>query len=266
MDNKQKVIITEKLDNGILYKLFNEDTCAIHIKNYISRDLCTLLSKNLLNDVNIEPHPHEIRQNDEVIYVDYGVDRIGVSYHTTYQKNRDSAEFKYYYSSAATYMKRLRESCYPYQYPMDKFRLDMDENWYHKVNLGAFDGIKMFCGIVRIMNAEKSAMVEYQPHFDSLPERVDKLKAQYSVNIYVLVPEQKGELELWDVPAISNTETNKDWRSILPKSFLIKPDPGDLIIFNTRKPHAIKSFDFGKRISIQSFVGLHENNDISIWT
>lgn len=264
---------SNELTKDLLKELLNDEIYALIIKGYINEDLCRYMTKKILSSKFVVPHPHEIRQNDGSIkYLDYGVDRIGISYHETYGKVEGSKEYNNYYSNRDFYMRELRSLAAPYQYPMDKFRLDMDDKCSVRVNLGAFDKNKMFCGVVRIMNAEKSILVEEQPHFDSLPGHKAAIQNQYAVNIYLHVPDKEGELELWSVNPLSNLDIDsfdekdkKDWRSLLPKSFLIKPEVGDAIIFNTRRPHAVRSFSEGKRISIQSFLGVHKNKDISIW-
>jgi hypothetical protein len=79
-----------------------------------------------------------------------------------------------------------------------------------------------------------------------------------------------GELEMWDVPAlppheIHETAPDFDWRAALPPSLLIRPRVGDLILINTRKPHAIRSFQSGDRISLQTFIGLHTDGRLSLF-
>lgn len=79
------------------------------------------------------------------------------------------------------------------------------------------------------------------------------IHSQFSANIYLQMPPnlsaspvgERGELELWNVPALSvdailEADGDRDWRAELPESILVRPSNGDLVLFNTRKPHAIR--------------------------
>ncbi|OCA54365.1 2OG-Fe(II) oxygenase [Photorhabdus namnaonensis] len=268
---KNKIIVSDSLQEYHLTKLFNDEVLAIHIKKYVDSSLANKLSDFFLSHENLECHPHDLKKGDEVVLVDYGVDRIGPSYNTTFGKSKDSDSYKKYFENALPAIRNVRNFCAPMLAPFDKFRLELDEIWYAGASIANFEGKKMHAGIARVMNRpERSFMVEKQPHFDGLQQQSVNLLGQFSVNIYISMPATGGELELWDVPEIPITEliednAENDWRGTLPPSVLIKPEQGDLIIINTRKPHAIRSFPEGCRISLQSFIGLSLNKHLMLW-
>src|SRR5262245_51389462 len=135
-------------------------------------------------------------------------------------------------------------------------------------NVAAFEGRKMFVGIGRITAPEKTVLEE-QPHFDSLPPDLT-LDGQFSANVYLKVPEHGGELDVWNHPTLSPDEIHddqlgRDWRSMLPPPIRIRPAVGDLILINTRKPHAVCSFARGERVSIQCFIGYKRGRSLALW-
>src|SRR5262249_30115677 len=98
---------------------------------------------------------------------------------------------------------------------------------------------------------------------------VYKQEGQFSANIYLEVSDDGGEIELWDYPPLHPSEiaadSKSDWRAALPESFLVTPKRADLILFNTRRPHAVRSFDKGRRITIQCFIGFRKGEPLSLW-
>ncbi|CAI1901420.1 MAG TPA: hypothetical protein DIW66_11570 [Serratia liquefaciens] len=268
---RNEIIVSDSLREQDLAKLFNGEVLAIHIKNYADEQISDRLSDFFLSHSDLEGYPHDIKNGDEFVYVDYGVDRVGVSYNTTFGKPKDSDSYKRYFEHALPSIRNVRNFCSPSLAPFDKFRLEIDEVWPAGASIANFEGKKMLAGMARVMKRpELSVLGEKQPHIDGLQERSVTLRGQFSVNIYIKPSVSGGELELWDVPPIPITtlienDAEYDWRGALPESVLIKPGKGDLIIINTRKPHTIRRFSGDSRISIQSFIGVSDNNHLMLW-
>ncbi|APJ05033.1 hypothetical protein AXG55_01120 [Silvanigrella aquatica] len=266
-----KIITNDKITEDLLKKLFNEEILALRIPNYISNYLSEKLTNFYLNHPKLECHPHDLKVNDEIQLVDYGVDRVGVSYNTTFGHLKNSPNYKNYFNKAIPAIREIRQECAPNIAPFDKLRLELDEIWSPGASIANFEGKKMHVGIARIMKRpEKSYMVEKQPHYDGLQQKGVKIRGQFSANIYIAMPNTGGELELWDVPGIPTDQFIEDsseinWREILPQSVLVKPEVGELVIINTRKPHAVRNFTENYRISLQSFIGVKEDEHLMIW-
>ncbi len=256
----------------ILAEMFNQDLLAIRVPHYIGTTLCDELSQWFIQAKDLECYHHDIMINGNINYIDYGVDRLGVSYNVTFGKGEHSAEYKRYYDTALSTIHEIRKACQDRLSPIDKFRLEMDENWVHGARIACFDKKNMTLGIGRVMNRpEKSHMTEIQPHIDLLPPNIPDIIGQYSANIYLSLPTLGGELELWDVPSIPADEvllmqSDHDWRSEHPDSILITPTKGELILINTRRPHAIRSFSSGNRVTQQCFVGVKQDRSIVLWS
>ncbi|KAB8031857.1 2OG-Fe(II) oxygenase [Fluviispira multicolorata] len=267
----EKILVLDSLDENSLNKLFSGEALAIHIKKYADKEISNKLTNYFIQHPKLECHPHDLKKEDKTVLVDYGVDRVGVSYNTTFGQAKESENYKKYFEGALPAIREVRNTCAPYLAPFDKFRLELDEMWSPGASIANFEGRKMHAGIARVMKRpELSYSVEKQPHFDGLQQKEVKLIGQYSVNIYIYMPEIGGELELWDVPAIPienliEDSSECDWRGILPISTIIRPEQGDLIMFNTRKPHAIRSFSASYRVTLQSFIGVLPNKHLMLW-
>ena len=92
-----------------------------------------------------------------------------------------------------------------------------------------------------------------------------------SSNIYLDVPQGGGELSIWNIRLDSSLSSNPLYQLIaspetfgselqqiihrgIPRPLVIKPNPGDLVILDTSRPHAVAGFERGRRISIQTFI------------
>lgn len=251
-----------------LNELFNGKINAIRIPNFFREESEGNTGKIFSQEKSLECYNHEIKEGETIRYLDYGVDRFGVSFNTTY--NGCSIAKDRYYNNALENIRNIRNIFGPKLSPFDRFRLELDEIWPGNVGIAKFEDRKMMSGIVRVMNRPNdSELISAQPHIDILPKKYSSLIGQFAVNIYLSVPEQGGFLELWDAPAVHAENCNEvsegDWRSRLGKPTKIRPLTGDLILFNSRVPHAVSPFSGGPRVSIQSFIGLTSDGHLQLW-
>lgn len=267
-----RIKTVDHITHDILTQMFNQDLLAIRVPNYIEPTLCDELSRWFIEAKDLECYHHDVTVDGNISYLDCGVDRLGVSYNITFGKDKNSAEYQRYYDAALSTIHEIRNACHGRLSPIDKFRLEIDENWTYGARIASFDKKNMTLGIGRVMKRpEKSYMTEIQPHIDLLPPNISDITEQYSMNIYLSLPTFGGELELWDVPPIPTNETllmssDYNWRSEYPDSILITPTKGELILINTRRPHAIRAFSSGDRVTQQCFVGLKEDHSIVLWS
>lgn len=106
-------------------------------------------------------------------------------------------------------------------------------------------------GVVRLMHHRGSWASERNPHFDALPESIYEFERQIAANIYVRMPARGGELLLWPSPELRAGESidNPSGRPVR-----LRPQVGDLVLFNSRKAHGTARFARGTRISAQCFI------------
>ena len=155
-----------------------------------------------------------------------------------------------------------REFFEPYLSPMDRLRLELDEEWKHGASLLDLGDGKMFCGLFRVLSGGVLAHEDKleRDHHRELPERLN-YTAQLAANIYLNVPDQGGNILSWNKSLGDHEydELRGDSYGIEPKllgpeSSSIKPCTGDLIFFNPRKPHAITPSKGGERVTISTFI------------
>lgn len=129
---KQAILIHQTLTNFGLKKVLQNQCAALVVPNYISQDACFSLANNLQKSaLPSVPYYHE--ESDEKrgkTYHYYGVDRIGLPYNTVYNTQHTSKERQTYFEQCKQCMQQLRLLSAPHFFPMDKLRLDLDENWY----------------------------------------------------------------------------------------------------------------------------------------
>ncbi len=245
--------------------ILEQNTLAIRIPDYAPLEVCNVLSTYFAEHPNRTQYLHDEKVNGEIEYFYYGVDRIGLPYSITFGKETKSLEHQAYYKQALSTLKNIRSAIAPFTSPIDKVRLELDETWPHGANLGHFDNQKLYAGIGRVIDAEHSKLSEDTPHVDYLVSKQVSFCKQLSAIVYLTVPENGGELEIWDIANPPKVFT-KNWRKTVPDPLLIRPKRGELIIINTEKPHAIRQFDAGNRISIQCFIGYNPNQPLSMWS
>jgi len=263
-----KIIENECLTLENLESLFSGKVNAIRIPNYYSDKSIEAKGEYFSKNNFLECYDHEIKNGEEIQYLDYGVDRFGISFNTTYNGCPQAKER--YYNNVVKNIRNIRDVFSDELSPFDRFRLELDEIWTEPVGLANFENRKLMSGIVRVMNRpNESELISAQPHVDILPIKYAELLGQFAVNIYLSAPEKGGFLELWDTPAVELEKADDicagDWRSRLRDSAYIKPEAGDLIIFNSRVPHAVSPFSGGPRVSIQSFIGLAPDRKLQLW-
>lgn len=272
--NFQDPILTvEALSKSVLQKLFRDEICALRVPNYCSPEALVSL-QNFIQAAqeNFIKSYYVGYKNQKPTKKFYGIHLWGTPYNSTYHHRPDHKSFQSYYQAAVTNIQTLRKAVAPYLSPMDQLRLQLDEHWTAGACIATFPKNKnMFVGICRFIFAQDSFLGGEQPHFDSLPPHVQHLEKQYSANIYMDIPHEGGELEIWNIPPLVPTDiirsnVEKDWRAILPSPLVIKPKPRELILFNTRRPHAVRGFKKGTRSSIQCFIGQYKDGSLEFWS
>lgn len=263
--------VCDQLNRDSLNRLFNDQICVLRIPRFCPQELCQIFSEWLIKDVTLLPCLNEIRTHTSVQYLDFGVDSNSICFNTTYYKDSNSKEHREYYQHALSNIRNPRQVIYPHIPPIDRLRLELDELWHPGANVAAFNGIKNSVGLFRVVQASRSQLLSHNPHVDCLPTQYMSFSGQFTANIYFHIPQNGGELEVWNVPPLKGKEIDEcqsiaNWREILPEPLVIRPDVGELVLFNARRPHSVKDFSEGVRTSIQCFVGLAEDQKLHLWS
>ena len=157
--------------------------------------------------------------------------------------------------------------------PMDKLRLELDEEWTGGARVGRdqLTGRPLLAGAGRIMHPTSSRDYGFC-HVDDIAI-MKNYSGIFSANVYLETPPRGcgGELNIWPLQiksrldfynhsaALSLLLTQEQWaqdalRRCLPPPISIVPEAGELILICAQRPHAVVGFDYGQRISMQTFI------------
>ncbi len=174
-----------------------------------------------------------------------------------------AATLEKYYDKATSSIRELRKIFSPYLSPMDHLRLLLEEVWPAGAILQKIEEKNCFVGITRILDPTGDLL----PHTDRFDREYDSnictdLMGQLSASIYLQVPEQGGELELWSIELTEEEELNLrgdsygiDREALAAPQLTFQPRDGDLLIFNTRMLHAVRPGVGTTRVSLGAFIG-----------
>lgn len=169
-----------------------------------------------------------------------------------------------YHANALAHIAQVRQLFRPYPSPIDELRALVEECWPAGANLLRIDGRPFAAGICRVQQPG----VDLEPHTDRLERNLGgrsdfALTGQLSCNVYLRVPRQGGELEIWnhrpredEYTALRGDRTYGIDRDRLPPAdIVVKPAAGDLFILNPRFIHAVRPVEDEPRVTLGLFLG-----------
>ena len=259
--NKELVLVEDALNLDNLQALIKNEIQVLRIPSFITQAACKIISNGLKSTG----------------YNDYlnapSVGRIGMSY---FETGRKQEIIDHYFATALDNINILRKACAPYPCPIDTLRCIFDEIWPAGCGLQDLYGKKMFVGLSRCMKPGVPLLAHHDMfgrHAPNTPEAAS-LVSQFGINVYVDVPEVGGELAMW-MNEISDEEFLErrgqfygvPLESLDPPDFTVKPQNGDLILFNARKMHAVLPGNGCDRLTISAFLGYRgDNNRLTVWS
>jgi len=195
-----------------------------------------------------------------------------------YDTTKDPRLLDEYFAEALPDMQELRDLCRPFWCPIDQLRCKLDEVWPWGANIATLGGRKMKAGTARICFEGDRA----DAHVDSLGfdakafKTAPALKRQVSANIYLRTPPLGGALVLWPHRLVTAAEeaayrlpSSKyalDEDKLGPPLPPVFPGQGDLIVFDTSHPHAVRPSFGGARVSMALFIGYAgEGQPLCMW-
>ena len=255
--------IAEQLTSENIILLAKGEIMAIQVKNFYPKDIAEKATKRVNhNGVNYYLNAPDIG-------------RVGMAF---YETDLDPNIVNQYYAIAMKNLSVARKIFSPYLSPIDKLRLDLQEIWISGANIENLHDKKMFVGLFRKIEAGVSML----PHRDDV--RVDsgyslkslEIEGQIAANIYLQMPHHNGgDLELWDL-TLSENEFNElrepgsygITRDKLPApTCIVRPEVGDLVLFNARRIHAVSQSPDDERLSVSCFIGYRDRKQpLTYWS
>ncbi len=279
-----------------LMQLFTHQVTAIQIKNFYPMHHAMKLGQELA---------HQAMQgqgdNWKVVTSDRGLERSDVwtmgeyiPYNVAVATNQVDA----YFDGVEKDLKnrRRRQSQHdeqddddddnmPFLWPLDQFRLELDEMWPYGATLARdkLTGRVMGGGLPRIMFGPTRWKKGFIHADQYAPLSVNN--GLFSANIYLQLPEretinknEQEELHIWPLDVrselewirhqdllkgmtVQDAEMQIKLRKALGDPLVINVTPGDLVLLCVQRPHAAIGFQQGTRVSLQCFIQYHGSGD-----
>lgn len=262
-----RMMTAETLEAKNLEDLLDRRIVALRIPNWLNQPNARKLSELMLNCKSRTRHLG--MENDGKGYnTDH--DRVGPSFVNLYRKWEANSvsreEVLGSYLALCVETRAYFDQNFRAQLPIDKLFERGKDLWTWGAEPARFQGLSVFYGSGRIWGGLPS--LPY-PHVDHIHPALYRFEGQLSAVAYLSVPKVGGELRLWDVEEEKYTQAIMG-KSIpleeMPDCMKIRPLPGELILFNARKPHMVMQVDTELRVVQQCFIGLSRGKPLTFWT
>jgi hypothetical protein len=272
------VIVENELTCGALEDLFRRRACAVRIPNFCPREVADSLSSWMMASGTHENWKVRNRTGEftptDTFY------SAGTPFNVAL---KGEATFLRYFEDALPAVRRQRTATRDLT-PIDRLRLELDEVWPFGAHIASYKGLKMSVGIGRVMTPggmlDGIAKTEGMCHVDGFSFR-NQDSGFFSANVYLRVPDSGGELTIWNVGTTPTTaacnlsllkmlldfdaKSQEYIRSKLPPPLVVRPEPGDLIIIDSTRPHSVRGFAQGVRVTLQSFIRYKAGQPLALW-
>lgn len=237
------------LDHAALLALASGGPLVLHVRQFVHPTACATLAHRA------ESHGYSSYLNVP------SVRRIGMAFYETESRQE---LLDVYFDSAQRHIREFRAACLPYASPIDAFRCTLDEAWAHGARLQTLGQRKMFVGLSRMVEPGTTFLAHHDIFEEDAPGRPEAsgLLAQFGANIYLQMPDTGGSLLMWRreiPPSIFNRMRGADYGVAIERlgapDATVTPAPGDLLIFNSRKMHAVSPGTGRSRLAVSCFVG-----------
>ncbi|MGB3204477.1 MAG: hypothetical protein WBB28_05770 [Crinalium sp.] len=264
--NQDAIIYAKELEEWHLIGLLDHSIDAVRVPNYFIEQECITISERIKKSKYFRAYPGHP-----------SVSRLGLE---LFECGESEIELAKHQAEAPTLIKEMRRLVHPYISPIDRLRVELDDIWSYGCNLAKLGDQKVFAGIVREHKKDSPG----EPHCDVMgwgflgsykdkPNLINNIAA----NVYLRTSESGGEIMLWDEwPTQSEYNIERkidepvivgDHKKITQPKLEIRPNLGDLILFNSMRIHAVKKIETGVRMTWGCLIGYSGADDpLVIWT
>ena len=251
----------DALDTESLLRLTEERLLAVRVRRFVPRPLADDLGQQILG-------------NGFATYTNApSIGRIGMAF---YEAEHQRAQLDDYFASVASNLEELRRRCRPYLNPIDLVRCTLDEVWPAGARLQTLWGRKMYVGLSRVVKPGVRFLAHHDIFAKDAPDsfQARSLEAQFACNVYLNMPTEGGALQMWDddITPDQFDEMRGDTYGIEPSllgppALEVRPQPGDFIMFNSRRMHSVTPGVADPRLSLSFFVGYRGNaSPLTFWS
>lgn len=245
------------LTTELLTRMYRREVAAVVVPGFYSPERCAAAVGGVDARKAIEWWLGHIRTDMNYIGIPYSV------------AMRKPAALKRYHRDAVANTRKVRSMFSPFESPVDRLRNELDELWPGgaRVRMGK-DG-RYFVGLIRVMR--EAGRDDGLVHVDDVRET--PTERLWSANVYLQVPPKGGELAMWNLKP--GPKTNLFYRFMLKYAFedgvqeiadrvlgkpahVIKVKTGDLVLLDSARPHAVRGFTKGVRLSMQTFMTVND--------
>lgn len=255
------VVEGDAIESADLSRLAHGEALALRVRHFIPADLAATLAERLLSD----GFDHYVNAPS--------IGRIGMAF---YETGNQPALLQSYFDTALQNVSMLRERCSPFLSPIDLLRCSLDEVWPAGASLEQLHGRKMFIGLSRVVEPDVCFLAHHDIFEKDAPEcfHARSLQAQFACNVYLQVPKQGGMLQMWEkdlspsqFDRLRGSSYGIEPRVLGAPDVEIVPEAGELVIFNSRKMHAVTPSRDVSRLSLSCFVGYRgEHAPLTYWS
>jgi hypothetical protein len=242
--------VASELTTQTLLQLANREIGAIHVRDYYPAEIAAKVAQKAINHPALGNYHKQFTSS------------VGRVYMPHIDTKWDAELTAKYHDAALPAIQDVRSMFHPYLSPVDRIRLELQELWPAGANLLRLRGRACFVGAFRVFQPKTS---EFYPHNDAIDQETDAPEIegvlnQLVANIYLQVPENGGNLQLWlREPTAAETRTILDVEGLDPATveepvLQIHPGAGDLIIFSPRMLHAVTAGEGEHRVGAAAFI------------
>jgi len=260
---RQDVIVTDidGLSYDHLKSLAHGNVRVLHLREFTSKSVSKAISGGQV-ELGFEAY----------INVEQ-VRKIGMAFYETECKPE---LLEKYFSIARENQMAFRKACAPFGSPLDTLRCLLDEIWPAGAHLQKIHGKKMFVGLSRMVEPDTTFLAHHDIFSEDAPSEfeAESLKAQFAANIYFQVPRNGGELLMWH-RRMTTEEFDQRRKGdygiaideLPPPDVVVKPESGDLLIFDSRRIHAVASPKDDPRVAVSFFIGYRgDDQPLTYWS
>jgi hypothetical protein len=257
-----KAKTVSNLTNDNVRYLFDNSIGAIRIEGFLSRDEVERLIRSL-DQFGFSQYAYSFEEKD-----------------APPAKHIFDTHYLYEHKSVEEYAQSVVESEATYKMlcsqagfsPVAKLLQSVQENWDAPVRIASEEKTKYFPCIARELNHSVLLHADFAP-FISGSWSIQNIVSEFAWNIYLTEPESGGECVVYNRPweLEDNKQIVKDTYGYAAcvvegaEKLIVKPKAGELVIFNSRNFHEVKSAS-SRRLSLGGHLGLKSNDEIISWS